>query len=182
MPRSSEYQKSQEGKYTVFRVIPAGVPKFGTMIGIGVVCLLMGLGMMGDGAGIVFLAMGGFSLWYGWTRDLRPKEHRKESSFRVSADAIEVDGKTYKTGDIHRMILRNAITDQELGVEMQNISAAQASGMAYRAKVGRVANALTLESGGKSTLVAGGMDATTAYGLLREVSNVMGMEERTYAN
>ncbi|NJN52477.1 MAG: hypothetical protein HC809_12690 [Gammaproteobacteria bacterium] len=134
------------------------------------------------------MAVSSFSPWarsrfgYGWTRDIRPKEHRVESTFRTSADAVEVNGKTFKKDDIHRMILRNAITDEELGIEMQNISAAQASGMAYRAKVGRVANALTLEAGGKSTLLAGGMDPTTAYGLLREVSNVMGFAERSYSN
>jgi hypothetical protein len=41
--------------------------------------------------------------------------------------------------------------------------------MAYRARVGRIANALTVESGGKATFLAGGMDETTAYGLLADV-------------
>ena len=26
--------------------------------------------------------MGGFAVWYGWTRDIRPKAHRKPSTFR----------------------------------------------------------------------------------------------------
>jgi hypothetical protein len=48
--------------------------------------------------------------------------------------------------------------------------------MAYRAKVGQIANGLTLESGGKSILLAGGMDDTTAYGLLTDVGKVIGFK------
>jgi hypothetical protein len=48
--------------------------------------------------------------------------------------------------------------------------------MEYRARVSRIANGLTLEAGGKSTLLAGGMDDTTAYGLLTDVSKVVGFK------
>ena len=48
--------------------------------------------------------------------------------------------------------------------------------MGYRAKVAQIANALTLEGGGKATVLAGGMDEVTAYGLLRDVSRAIGFE------
>jgi len=176
--RPSEYSKQQQGNVTTFHVIPAAVPRFTTIIGFGIFVLVIGLGMMGDSGGAAFAAllMGAFCLWYGFTRDLRPKEHRGERTFRVSPETIEVDGKSYRVADIHRVILRNGITDQELGVEMTNVSASAAAGMAYRAKVGLVANALTFESGGKATFLAGGMDETTAYGLQHDVCAVIGFK------
>lgn len=178
MPRASEYKKDQQGNFTVFHVTPAAVPRFTTMIGIGVFCFVLGLGMMSDmgGGAFALFLMGGFALWYGWTRDLRPKEHRGERSFRVSKEAIEVDGKSYRVADIHRVILRNGITDQELGIQQTNVPAAAAAGMAYRAKVGLVANALTFEGGGKATFLAGGMDETTAYGLQHDVCAIIGFK------
>ena len=94
----------------------------------------------------------------------------------MSPEAIEVDGQSYRVADIHRVILRNGITDQELGVEMTNVSSAAAAGMAYRAKVGLVANALTFEGGGKSKFLAGGMDETTAHGLQHDVCAVSGFK------
>jgi hypothetical protein len=178
--KSSEYRKAPEGDTTTFTVTPGGVPKFGTMIGMGVVCTLIGLGSMGGkdgGFGLVFLLMGGFSLWYGWSRDLRPKEHRRASTFRVSRQGIESNGRRFATEDIHRLLLRNSLTDQELGdVQIYNAGAGAVAGMAYRARVSQMANALTLEAGGKSYLLAGGLDETTAYGLLHEVSRILGFK------
>jgi hypothetical protein len=180
----AEYRKHQEGGATVFDVTPAMAPKFGSAIGIGIVSVLLGLAFMGDGPGfgIVFLAMGGFAIWYGWTRDIRPKGYKEKSSFRVMSDRIETNGRSFSKDDIHRLLIRNGISDQEVnsGVEMQ-VSAAQAAGMAYRAKVGGIANALTLESGGKSTILAGGMDSTTAFGLMTDVSKVLGFSYREFS-
>jgi len=176
--KTAEYTKQQQGNDTIFRVLPAAVPRFTTAIGFGIFVIVISFGMMSgsSGAGVLGLLMGAFCLWYGLTRDLRPKAHRGERTFRVSPQAIEVDGQTYRVADIHRVILRNAITDQELGVEMSNVSSAAAAGMAYRAKVGLVANALTFESGGKATFLAGGMDETTAYGLQHDVCAVIGFK------
>jgi hypothetical protein len=39
-----------------------------------------------------------------------------------------------------------------------------------------VANTLNVEMGGRSTVVAGGMDSTTAYGLMTDVSKVLGFK------
>ena len=54
------------------------------------------------------------------------------------------------------------------------INTATAIGVAHRAKVSAVANALEVETGGKGYFLAGGMDQTTAFGLLHDVSKVLG--------
>lgn len=170
----AEYKKRTEGDATVFDVTPAPHPKFWYLIIFGGFIGLIGLGGLTSGFGIFFLLMAAFSIWYGWTRDLRPKPHRQPSSFRVTADTISANGSTFNKGDIHRLLLRNAITDQELGLTTYTENSNVAAGMAFRAQSARGAYALTVESGGKSTLVAGGMDETTAYGLLQDTSKVMG--------
>jgi len=176
MAKSAEYSKRQEGSMTVFDVTPATPPKFGAAIGAGAVGSLLGLGMIGSG-GIFLLALGGFAIWYGLKRDIRPKGYKDPATFRVTPNAIETGGRTFKKEDIHRLLIGNGITDQEIPFDgIREVSAAQASGMAYRARVGQIANGLTLESGGKSTLLAGGMDGTTAYGLLTDVSKVVGFK------
>ena len=179
----SEYQKRQDGSATIFTVTPGKVPKFTTMIGVGAFSVLLGLGTMSGvsgGIGFVMLLMGGFAAWYGWTRDIRPKEHRKPSTFRVTPAEIEANGTTFHKDNIHRLILRNGITDQEL-LQVSTTSAAAMAGMAYKARVGLIANALTVEAGGKSTVLAGGMDETTAYGLLADVGKVLNFNLKEFA-
>lgn len=173
--KTAEYRKSESNGVTTFEVTPAPAPKFGCLLLLGAVVGLVGLGMLADG-GIFMLAMGGFALWYGWTRDLRPKDHRAPSSFRVTPTTIEAGGRTFQTSDIHRLLIRNAITDQET-MEVWTDNANVAAGLEFRAQAARVANALTLESGGKSTFLAGGMDHTTAYGLLHDVSRIIGFNK-----
>jgi hypothetical protein len=178
MAKPAEYSKRQEGSMTVFDVTPAPAPKFGAAIGAGAVAVLLGLGTLGAGVGIFILALGGFSLWYGLKRDIRPKGYKEPATFRATSNTIEAGGRTFKTEDIHRLLIRNGITDQEIPYDgvVREVSAAAGAGMAYRARVGMIANGLTLEAGGKSTLLAGGMDSTTAYGLLTDVSKVIGFK------
>jgi hypothetical protein len=157
----------------VFDVNPAPPPKFWYILIFGGIVGLIGLASITSGFGIVLLAMAAFCFWYGWSRDLRPKPHRAKSSFRVTASEIQANGQTFKKADIHRLLLRNSITDQELNVTTYTDNPNAAAGMAFRAQSALGANALTVEMGGRSTLLAGGMDETTAYGLLHDVSKIL---------
>lgn len=172
--KGSEYRKRQEGDATVFDVTPAPTPKFWFLIIFGGVVLLGGLLAMPGG--LAFVLMGGFALWYGWTRDLRPKATRRPASFRVKPDQIEADGQVFRKDDIHRILLKNSITDKELPMEVYTTNTNQAAGMAFRAQTSMIANTLNVEMGGKSTVIAGGMDDTTAYGLLTDVSRILGFK------
>ena len=173
--RASEYSKRQDGPATVFQVTPASAPKFTYLLIIGAVTGLIGLFSIASGFGIVFLLMAAFCFWYGWFRDQRPREHRVPSTFRVTPEQVEAGGRSFARNDIHRLILRNGITDKELPVTQYTTNSNVAAGMAHRARISMVANSLNVETGGKSYLLAGGMDETTAYGLLHDVSKVLGM-------
>jgi len=173
--RPSEYTKRQEGTTTVFQVVPASAPKFTYLLIIGVVCAFGGLVSIASGFGVFFLLMGGFALWYGWTRDQRPKDHKVPMSFRVTPEQIDASGRTFAKSDIHRLILKNGITDKELNIQQWTSNTNVAAGMAQRAKIAQVANSLNVETGGKSYMLAGGMDETTAYGLLTDVSKILAL-------
>jgi hypothetical protein len=186
MAKSAEYSKRQEGSATVFSVTPAAPPKFVAAIGAGAVAVVLGLGIVSDmqGLALVCFAMGGYAIWYGLKRDLRPKGYKEPATFRVTPDAIEANGRSFKKDDIHRILIRNGISDQEVqasgNIEM-TVSGAQAAGMMYRARVGTIANGLSVETGGKASIIAGGMDATTAFGLLTDVSKILGFKYREFA-
>lgn len=88
-------------------------------------------------------------------------------------------------GAIHRLLLRNGIPQPtSAGVTMvvdstsvsQGIAAdAQIAREANRAKAASVSYMLCVESGGRSTTLAGGMTETTAYGLLQDVQRTLGI-------
>jgi hypothetical protein len=172
----SEYRKHEEGSSTVFEVTPAGSPKFMMMAVGGAVLALIGL-VMGPVGWIIFLPAGGFGIWFGYFKDLRPPAHRVPSKFRVSPTVIESNGHTFAKDEIHRLIIKNGVNNEVVGNPnvVIPVNTSTAMGVAHRAKVATIANALEVETGGKSYLLAGGMDATTAFGLLHDVSKVMGL-------
>lgn len=174
MAKGSEYQKHVDGGATVFSVTPAAGPKNHYLIFMAVVVILFGLAAPG-GFKVFMLAVGGLAFAFGWVLDPRPKAYRIPSTFKVSSDAIEANGRTFAKDDIHRLLLRNGVTDTEL-LDEYVTTASEKARLVHRARAARVANGLTLEAGGKSTLLAGGMDETTAYGLLRETCRILGFD------
>ena len=176
MAQASEYQKRQDGSSTVFEVTPAAAPKFMWMLIMGGICCVLGLFTFP--CGIALLALAAVAIWFGWSYDARPKAHKQKSSFRVTAEAIEANGQTFKKEDIHRLIIKNGMSNEVVTGPnvLVPVSGSMAQGMMQRAKVGAMANGLELETGGKAHLLAGGMDATTAFGLLTDVCKVIGFK------
>lgn len=176
---ASEYQKRQEGNAVVFSVVPAPQKRFMFIVIMGGLMVLLGLSFFSSEhlLGLIGIAGGGAAVWWGWTHDLRPVEYRTPSTFRVTGESIQSNGKTFGKADIHRLIIKNGLTDEEVGVPNLLIETprAQAMGMAHRAEVSRTAHGLAVETGGRGFVLAGGMDKTTAFGLLTDVSRVLGM-------
>ncbi|HYM31432.1 MAG TPA: hypothetical protein VEU47_09050 [Candidatus Cybelea sp.] len=172
--QKSEYQKRQDGNATVFEVTPGTAPKFTIMAIGGAVLALLGLFMLPFG--IIFIAGGAFAIWFSWFREMRPKGHAERNTFRVTPEAIDGGGRTFKKDEIHRLIIKNALNNEIVTAPnvMIPINAPTAMGVAFRAQVATVANGLEVETGGKAYLLAGGMDQTTAFGLMHDVSKVIG--------
>jgi len=168
--KDSEYQKRQEGNATVFEVTPAPRPpksKFAAFF--GVIMLLLGLCMIGNSTIVMFIffGLGALAIYRGWFRDPRPKWCRSKVTIRVTPSAIETNGRTFNKEDIARLIVK---------------SCAYENGDLYRLPkehrrdyFGELARAVDLEAGGKAYTLAGGMDSTTAYGLMTDVGKVIGL-------
>ena len=103
-------------------------------------------------------------------------EHRSISTFRVTPAVIESNGRSFKKDDIHRLIIKNGITNDVRTIPgvLIAVPTATAMGGAHRMQVSLTANALEVETGGRGYVLAGGMDETTAFGLMSDVSRVMG--------
>lgn len=172
---SAEYQKRQEGNQWVFDVTPASPPKSLWFAVLGGVCVLFGL-MAGPFGWIILLPAGAFSIWLGQFRDGRPAPHRSPSRFTVSPNAIEANGRAFPKDDIHRLIIKNGISNDVIPNIMFQVNTSTAMGAIHRVNVSKVANSLEVETGGKAYLLAGGMDQTTAFGLLHDVSKVLRFE------
>jgi hypothetical protein len=167
----AEYKKSVNGETTEFSVTPASAPKFWYLIIIGGLIFLGGL----LGLGIVGVLMGGGAVAYGLLRDQRPKEHKAPMTFSVTPTTIVSGGRTFSKDEIHRLKIANPWFDRA-GLDVYTTNANQAAGMAHGMKVGELCYGLTVESGGKAHLLAGGMDRTTAFGLLSDTSKILGLE------
>lgn len=178
----SEYRKRQDGTATVFDVTPAPQKKFWFILILGGLLLIMALSSIGSMPifALIMAGLAAWAIWFAWFRDLRPPAHRVPSTFRVTADAIESNGQIFKGPDIHRLIVKNGITNDVAGIPgvMIQVPTATAAGGAHRMQVALTANALELETGGRGYVLAGGMDETTAFGLLSDVSRIMGLSTR----
>jgi hypothetical protein len=143
------------------------------------ILLLMGLGG-GFGTVLFFGSLAALAFWLG-RRDGRPAPHRTVSRFRVSPQAIELQGRTFSKRDIHRLLLRNGKTSHESSLVIvpgQPGAVSAAAREQHDARVAQVCYGLTVEAGGKAYLLAGGMDETTAFGLLQEVTRILGADSR----
>lgn len=159
----SEYHKGQEGNGTVFEVTPATAPKITALIVVGVMSGVVGflLYFVFAPAGIFALCICGATILAG-SKDWRPKAHKSKATFRVTPSAIETSGRTFNKKDIHRLIVRSGAA-----VVNKTFAAGYYSDIVH---------SLDLEAGGKAYTLAGGMDEPTAFGLLKDVRSIIGVE------
>lgn len=119
--------------------------------------------------------------------DQSVNKHRSPGGAFVAGPAgIEPGlGSKIERDAIHRLLLRNGIPQSPSAnvtvvVDSTSVSQgiaadAQIAREANRAKAASVSYLLCVESGGRSTTLAGGMTETTAYGLLQDVQRTLGI-------
>ena len=191
----SEYHKRQDGSATLFEVTPASAPKSGFALVMGIVCFLfawagveIGLAGMSEegfaellfGIAFCFVSLGAVTICLACL-DYRPRAHKVKAAFRVTPDAIETNGRTFNREDIHHFIARNGMSQAVISSSLVTIvsggyAVGSAAGAGDRARMMAVANSMDLEAGGKAYTLAGGMDATTANGLLQDVCKIIGFK------
>ena len=178
----SSYTKRTEGSYEVFAVQPAGHTTYGFMRNVGVAgAVIAGLAATtrnpSFGGALIASVFAVVGFWGGYRRELRPASHLISRQFRVSPDGIESDGRVFKGDDIHQVMINNGIHTGDRATVMlasDDIAGGLQANAKYRATVAGTCYSLEVETGGKSYLLAGGMDATTVRGLQIDVKRALG--------
>lgn len=179
---NSEYRKRQDGNKVIFDVKPASCPRNKSVLYIAApIMLFIAIGLLMSGiVGIIFLILVIAPIAYlAFYKDWRPVAHRAPSTFSVTSVEIECNGGTFKKEDIHRLLIRNGMSKDEVAlayVASGRGSASFAVGQQYKAKIAAVTNSLDLETGGNAYTLAGGMSETTAFGLMTDVGRVLGIQ------
>lgn len=134
-----------------------------------------------------------------WMMNAEMKKRGKSGSFEINSSSIKMeDGTIVQRERIHRIILRNSISAAEIpyasgvviggtgmvgagmavGGAIGNAmaAAAVASANAQRRRQAEIGYRLDVEHNGVATTLAGGMSETTAFGLMTDVGNALGMK------
>jgi hypothetical protein len=159
------YSKEQKNGTYTFHVTPARTPKMWFLIILGVIMATFVV------ASIYALLVGALIIWAG-TLDYRPKIHKQTSTFSVSTSGITSNGRLFPLEDIHELRIRNSMYDETMLVTYST-SHGQQQGMLYKEMISRLSYSLNIQAGGKSHVIAGGMDKDTADGLWTEVTRII---------
>lgn len=198
------YNKAATNDGTKFDISPARVPfPVGAAFFFGIPSILGVLACIAAGDpsfGVIPIVLGVAAIWFIW-RGGPASKFREPTTFLVSQDGIAINGRKLPANDIHRLILRNHVDGSQIvGPSFQGpvvaydvssatgavaaSSLAIAAGVAAtgevlaqrrRMKIQRIAYRLDAELGGKAVTLACGMDETTAFGLMTDVANILGM-------
>lgn len=194
----SEYRQEPVGERRVrFSVTPASVPNasMGPNWVAAILAAVVFFVLLGRGSVLTFLlaSVAAFFTFRVVKRFLQGRfdrnvdRHRSPGgSFVAEPAGLELPtGQRIERDAIHRLLLRNGIPQSPssnigLVVDARSVSQGIAADAAVareqnRAKAASVSYMLCVEHGGRSTTLAGGMSETTAYGLLQDVTRVLGI-------
>jgi hypothetical protein len=121
---------------------------------------------------------------------------REAMEFTVDENSVAVAGKNFPESSIARLVIRNIIDQAEVPYSSPGVVPVVNAGSFSGAAVGmasvitsasadgqrnalrRIANALYLEAGGNQYLLGSGLNDVQAFGLLKEVSDVLGYQTK----
>ncbi len=194
----SAYHQEPLGEQRIrFRVTPASVPNasMGPNWVAAILAAVVFFVILGRGSLVTF-ALGAVAAFFtfrfvkGFLQGRftgQVDRHRSPGgTFVVTPAGLELStGQQIARDAIHRLLLRNGIPQSPsanvaIVVDSRSISQGIGADAAVarevnRAKAASVSYMLCVEHGGRSTTLAGGMTETTAYGLLQDVSRVLGV-------
>lgn len=144
---------------------------------------------------IIFAVVSGWAAFIGtiaffgviaWLQTVTPsaRRYRKPSRFSVSGGGISVRGTQINRCDIHRVIIRNHVLsadDSSIVAPWDNSAGAAAAalggaaGRRFRNRLGAISYRVELEASGVATTLAGGLNESTAFAVLSDVSRILGL-------
>jgi hypothetical protein len=173
------YGKTLDGGATRFDTEPFGPPiPIMEAVYLGALCAFL-IALI-PAFGLIVSLVAGLLWTFTMYRSPKATKWRAPSSFKASAEGVEFGGVTFLARDIHRLVIRNHVSGLESSGPRFAFGAMDAASIHMRSKrlrkLAPVCYRLDLESGGKATTLAGGLDEPAAYGLMREAGAVLGFE------
>ena len=139
------YTKNEQGQSTVFVTQPEAVPIPWGLAALGVLPVVIFL-FINIATAFVFAAIFAALIWARMKVGPAARKFRMPSTFSVSSDGVNIEGKSIRQKDIHRAIIRNHVLSGDNPSDVitlyQGIGAmhAAASGAAKAKFKGQLAN------------------------------------------
>jgi hypothetical protein len=193
------YKKLEQGIDTVFEVAPEMAPSmgWGIMAGakmvnnislsfISLICVLVGAAFGKIGL-IIGMVVGGTIYW---TNTLKRKpeslltKDRTASRFTVNPEGINFNGQFYKKKDIHRIVIRNEVSERmgdtiiavsDGSAASRNYAAGARRGADFNRRLAAVSHKVEFESGGVPHVLAGGLTEAAAFAIQSDVGAILGL-------
>ncbi len=183
-PANSSYTKTKNGDWTEFVVEPGRETHRAAIILPAIGSFLAALYLtlsppqhLSAGFATFFIVVTAICVWFLFL-PIRPKSQRTASRFRVSPTGIDANGQQFSAEDIHRFVIKNAVdTNFIIAGRTAKSEAIQADHARDRMRASNMAYYLNLEEGGRDHMLAGGMNETTANGLMTDVGKIIGFNE-----
>lgn len=178
------YTKSEQGQATTFVTQPEAVPVPWGLAALGVLPVVIFL-FISIPAALVFAAIFAALIWARMKVGPAARKHRLPSTFSVSPEGVSIEGRSIRQKDIHRAIIRNHVLSggnpSEVITLHQGLGAmhAAASGAAkakFKGQLADISYRVDVEAGGTPHTLAGGLNESTAFAVLSDVSGILGLQ------
>lgn len=179
------YTKSEQGQSTTFVTQPEAVPVPWGVAALGVLPVVILL-LISLTAAFAFAAIFAALVWARMKVGPAARKLRLPSTFSVSPEGVNIEGRLIRRKDIHRAIIRNHVLSGDNSSDVitlhQGIGAmhAAASGAAkakFKGQLADISYRVDVEAGGVPHTLAGGLNESTAFAVLSDVSNILGLNQ-----
>ena len=172
------YSKDIQGAVTRFAVEPEKLPLPYSLIGIGVVPIVILSLVFSLAVGLAFAVLFAAVLWARLKLFPAARNFRTASTFSVSPEGVTINGKLIARQDIHRAVIRNHVFDNDSGVITlrQGVGAmSMAANAKAKSQLADVSYRVDIEAGGTPHTLASGLKEPAAFAVLSDVSAVLGL-------
>lgn len=178
------YTKSEQGQSTTFVTQPEAVPVPWGVAALGVLPVVIFL-FISVTAAFVFAAIFCALIWARMKVFPAARKFRSPSTFSVSPEEVSIDGKSIRRKDIHRAVIRNHVLSGDnpsnfitlhQGIGAMTGAAGAAANAKAKGQLADISYRVDVEAGGFPHTVAGGLNESTAFAILSDVSGILGLQ------
>jgi hypothetical protein len=179
------YTKSEQGQSTTFVTKPEAVPVPWGLAALSVLPVVIFL-FISLTAAFVFAAIFAAPIWARMKILPAARKFRSPSTFSVSPEEISIEGRSIRLKDIHRAVIRNHVLSGDnpsnfvtlhQGIGAMTGAASAAANAKFKGLLADISYRVDVEAGGVPHTLAGGLNESTAFAVLSDVSHILGLNQ-----